>query len=344
MTIMSREIHLVDRPEGEPTLSAFALVEAQVADPGPGQVLVRNAWMSVDPAMRGRMRDIPSYSPPFRLNEPMEAMALGEVLRSNDTSVPVGSSVVHRFGWREYSVLDSDQVDQVDLGRASAPDYLGVLGYTGLTAYAGLKLMAPVVAGDVVFISGAAGAVGLVAGVVARKLGASLVIGSAGGPEKARRLVDEFGYDAAIDYRAGDVRKQLAKVAPDGIDVYFDNVGGEQLRAALAALRLHGRVALCGHISAYNATAPVPGPDNLGLAIGKRLSLRGFLVFDHEDLRQEYVELALGWLADGSLRSETTVIEGLENAPEALLGVFRGQNTGKMLVRLARDTSVACRK
>lgn len=336
MGTASREIHLVDRPEGEPSLSAFAMVDVQVPAPGAEQVLVRNDWMSVDPAMRGRMRDVPSYIAPFRLHEPMEATALGEVVASGSAALPVGSSVVHRLGWREYSLLESTDVERVDLTRASALDHLSVLGPIGLTAYTGLKRIAPVAPGDVVLVSGAAGAVGLVAGVVARKLGASRVIGSAGGPEKTLRLVEEFGYDAAIDYRAGSLRRQLSQAAPDGIDVYFDNVGGDQLRAAISALRPHGRVALCGQVSSYNATATVPGPDNLGLAISKRLSLRGFIVFDHQDLAEEYTELALGWLADGSLRSQQTVVEGIENAPQALLGLFRGDNTGKMLVRLAR--------
>ncbi len=334
MPTTSREIHLVDRPTGQPTLAAFALRTVPVPDPGPGQVIVENSWMSVDPAMRGRMRDVPSYVPPFQLDQPMEAMAVGRVVASNSDAVPVGISVVHRLGWRDVSVLDETQVRPVDLDRASPPDYLGVLGHTGLTAYAGLKRIAPVAPGDVVFVSGAAGGVGTVAGAVARKLGASRVVGSAGGPEKARRLVEDFGYDAAIDHRAGEVRQQLAEAAPDGIDVYFDNVGGEQLQAAIGALRLHGRVALCGQISSYNATAPVPGPNNLGLAIGRRLSLRGFLVFDHQDLVDEYVELALAWIADGSLRNEHTAVQGLENAPQAFLGLLRGENTGKMLVRI----------
>lgn len=222
----------------------------------------------------------------------------------------------------------------MDTSRASACEYLGVLGMTGLTAYVGLKLIAPVKPDDVVFISGAAGAVGLVAGVVAKKLGASLVVGSAGGAEKARRLVEDFGYDVAIDYRAGDLRGQLTAAAPKGIDVYFDNVGGEHLRAAISAMRTHGRVALCGAISQYNATGPVTGPDNLVMAIGKRLSLRGYLVFDHYNLNEEYVALATEWLRDGSLSNEQTVVDGIDNAPGAFLDMLRGVNTGKMLVRL----------
>jgi NADPH-dependent curcumin reductase CurA len=333
MAVSSKAVHLVSRPVGEPTLSDFALRELSVADPGPGQVLVRNDWISVDPYMRGRMNDVESYVPPFELGEPMDGGAVGTVVAS-ECEVPVGTVVVHRLGWREHATLTAAEVQPVDTSRASGCEYLGVLGMTGLTAYVGLKLIAPVKPDDVVFISGAAGAVGLVAGVVAKKLGASLVVGSAGGAEKARRLVEDFGYDVAIDYRAGDLRGQLTAAAPKGIDVYFDNVGGEHLRVAISAMRTHGRVALCGAISQYNATGPVTGPDNLVMAIGKRLSLRGYLVFDHFDLNEEYLALAAEWLRDGSLSNEQTIVDGIDHAPSALLDMLRGANTGKMLVRL----------
>ncbi|HXA59316.1 MAG TPA: NADP-dependent oxidoreductase [Streptosporangiaceae bacterium] len=329
-----REVHLIARPVGEPKPSDFALVEAPVTDPGPGQVLVRNEWISVDPYMRGRMNDVKSYAPPFQLGQAMQGGAAGTVVASSDDRVKVGDTVLHGLGWREYATVDAGQVRVVDAGRAPLQAYLGVLGMTGLTAYAGLTEVAPVKDGDVVFVSGAAGAVGTVAGQIARKLGASRVIGSAGGPAKTERLVGEFGYDAAIDYRAGSLDKQLAQAAPDGIDVYFDNVGGDHLRAAISALRLHGRVALCGAIAQYNATGPVPGPDNLALAIGKRLTLRGFIVGDHQHLAREYAQLAAGWLADGSLHAEETIVDGIDNAVDAFLGMLRGANTGKMLVRL----------
>jgi len=334
MAVSSKAVHLVARPVGEPKLADFAVVEAPLADPGPGQVLVRNDWISVDPYMRGRMNDVKSYIPSFQLGEPMDGGAVGTVVASG-CEVPVGTVVFHRLGWREHATLDASEVQAVDTSRGAACEYLGVLGMTGLTAYVGLKVIAPVKPGDVVFISGAAGAVGLVAGVVAKKLGAARVVGSAGGPEKVKRLVEHFGYDAAIDYRAGDLKGQLVAAAPEGIDVYFDNVGGEHLRVAISALRLHGRVALCGAISQYNATGPVTGPDNLVMAIGKRLSLRGYLVFDHNDLSEEYVEQATRWLKDGSLSNEQTVVDGIENAPTAFLDMLRGSNTGKMLVRLS---------
>jgi NADPH-dependent curcumin reductase CurA len=295
---------------------------------------VRNDWLSVDPYMRGRMNDVKSYMPPFALNEPMTGGAVGTVVASGTEDHPVGTTVSHFLGWREYALLDAPFAQRVDPELAPPQAYLGVLGTTGLTAYAGLTEIAPVRPDDVVFVSAAAGAVGSVAGQVAKHLGASKVIGSAGGPDKCRRLVEEFGYDAAIDYRVGDLPAQLARVAPDGIDVYFDNVGGDHLQAALGALRLHGRVALCGAISVYNATSPVPGPANLPLAIGKRLTLRGMLVGDHMNLLPLYIEKAAGWLRDGSLRSEETVVEGIDNAVEAFFGLMSGANTGKMLVKL----------
>lgn len=330
MPVPSREIHLVARPSGEPRPADFALVETTLPDPGPGQILVRNDWMSVDPYMRGRMNDIPSYVPPFQLGEPMEGGAVGTVLASQSPGLPVGSTVLHGYGWRSHALLDAAAARLVDTAAARPQAYLGVLGMPGLTAYVGLTEIAPVREGDVVFVSGAAGAVGSLAGQIARRLGAARVIGSAGGPEKGKRLIDLFGYDAALDYRAGDLRGQLREAAPEGIDVYFDNVGGDHLQAAISALRLHGRVALCGAISGYNATEPLPGPANLGMAIGKRLTLRGFIVGDHGHLAAPYAERAASW----GLRAEETVVDGLDHAVEAFLGMLRGENTGKMLVRL----------
>ncbi|MBN6051000.1 NADP-dependent oxidoreductase [Nonomuraea sp. RK-328] len=335
MPVTSREVHLIARPVGEPKPTDFALVETTLHDPGDGQILVRNDWLSVDPYMRGRMNDVKSYVPPFRLGAPMDGGAVGTVVASNAADVPVGATVLHSRGWRDHAVLDASAVRVVDTAIAPARTYLSALGMVGLTAYAGLKEVAPVKEGDVVFVSGAAGAVGIVAGRVARHLGAAKVIGSAGGPEKTRRLVEEFGYDAAIDYRAGDLGGQLAAAAPDGIDVYFDNVGGDHLQAALDALNTFGRVAICGAISQYNATEPVPGPTNLPLVIGKRLTLRGFLVSDHQHLAAEYARLAASWLREGTLRSQETVVDGLDNAVDAFLGLLRGANTGKMLIRLA---------
>lgn len=331
---VSKEVHLVARPVGEPVPEDFALVETTVGEPAEGQILVRNDWLSVDPYMRGRMNDVKSYVPPFRLNEVMDGGAVGTVVASQSPDVPVGATVLHSQGWRQYALLDAARAQVVDTEVAPAQSYLGPLGMVGLTAYAGLTAVAELKEGDVVFVSGAAGAVGSLAGQIAKRLGASKVIGSAGGPEKKRRLLEEFGYDAAIDYREGDLEGQLAEAAPEGIDVYFDNVGGDHLRAAIQGMRVHGRAALCGAISVYNATEPVPGPDNLFLLVGKRIKLQGFLVGDHGDLAPEYHGRAAQWLNEGGLRFEETVMEGIDNAVDAFLGMMRGANTGKMLVRL----------
>jgi NADPH-dependent curcumin reductase CurA len=333
--LVSREYRLAARPVGEPRPSDLELVSTAVPEPGDGQILVRNTWMSVDPYMRGRMDDAPSYIPPFALGDPLEGDAVGEVVASNAPDVPVGATVSHFLGWREYSVLDAGAARVVDIALAPPEAYLGPLGITGLTAYVALTEIAPVREGDVVLVSAAAGAVGSVAGQLARVLGASRVFGTAGGPRKVEKVVTEFGFDAAIDHRAGPIADQLPAVAPDGIDVYLDNVGGEHLEAAIGASRIGGRVALVGAISGYNATEPGPGPRNLYEAVKKRLTLRGLLVLDHLALFDTWIPLAAGLLADGRLRTTATVVDGLDAAPEAFLGVLRGANTGKMLVRLA---------
>ncbi|MGW0777260.1 NADP-dependent oxidoreductase [Streptomyces sp. NPDC002835] len=334
MPFSSREWHLAARPAGEPKPSDFAFVTTAVPDPGPGQVVVRNDFLSVDPYMRGRMNEGESYIPQFELGDVMTGSAVGTVVASRAGTAPVGAVVAHFDGWREYALLDAAAVQVVDTGLAPASAYLGVLGTTGLTAWASLTEIAPVQDGDVVFVSGAAGAVGSVAGQLARKLGASKVIGSAGGPAKTERLLKDFGFDTAIDYRTGGVARQLAEAAPDGIDVYFDNVGGDHLDAALQVMNLRGRVALVGAISGYNATELPAGPAHLPLAIGKRITLRGMNVADHADLAPDYIRQAAAWIADGSLVADETVVDGIENAVDAFLSMMRGANTGKMLVRL----------
>ncbi|MGW6697418.1 NADP-dependent oxidoreductase [Nocardia sp. NPDC055049] len=334
MSFSSREWHLIARPSGEPAPSDFRFETTTVPDPGPGQIVVRNEFVSVDPYMRGRMNEGESYIPQFELGQVMDGTAVGTVVASGTDAIGVGSTVTHFLGWREYALVDATQAQLVDAERVAAQSYLGVLGTTGLTAWGGLKEIAPVREGDVVFVSGAGGAVGSVAGQLARKLGAAKVIGSAGGPDKVRRLTEEFGFDAGIDYRAGDLVGQLAAAAPEGIDLYFDNVGGEHLDAALVQMNRFGRIALCGAISVYNDTEPRPGPKYLALAIGKRITLRGMNVGDHAHLAPDYIEQASGWLSDGSLVAEETVVEGLENAVEAFGAMMRGANTGKMLVHL----------
>ncbi|OPC84570.1 NADP-dependent oxidoreductase [Embleya scabrispora] len=330
-----REIRLAARPVGAPTAADFALVTAEIPALTEGQVLVRNTWMSVDPYMRGRMDDVESYIPPFALGAALDGSAIGEVIASRADTVPVGATVSHFAGWREYAVVDAATTIVVDTSAVPAQAYLGVLGTPGLTAYAALTEVAEVRPGDTVFVSGAAGAVGSVAGQIARKLGAAKVIGSAGGPAKAARLRADFGYDIALDYRAGAIGEQLAQAAPEGIDVYLDHVGGDHLEAAIGNAKVGARFALIGAISGYNATEPVPGPSNLFQAYIRRLNLRGMLVTDHLALFPEYIGRAVDWIADGSLHTEETVFDGLDRAPAAFLGVLSGANTGKMLVRLA---------
>ncbi|WP_026909982.1 NADP-dependent oxidoreductase [Patulibacter minatonensis] len=335
MTHQSREIHLAQRPVGVPGPEVFSLVETEVPDPGDGEVLVRNRWMSVDPAMRGRMDDRPSYAPPFRIGHPMEGGAVGEVVASNAPDRAVGDLVLHGLGWRELAVLPARRTAPVDASVAPEQAYLGILGMPGLTAYAGLTAVARIREGDVVLVSAAAGAVGSAVGQMARQLGASKVIGSAGGPEKVRHVVEDLGFDACIDHKAGRIRKQLKEHAPDGIDIDFENVGGEHLEVAIGALRMNGRIAVCGMISQYNATEPPAGPRNLARLIQTRGTIQGFLVLDHYDLRDEFVQRAAGWIRDGHLRYEETVVEGLEHAPDAMRDLLAGKNTGKMLVRIA---------
>lgn len=334
MPQISREIRLAARPHGAPTLDDFALAEVELPDPAAGQIVVRNRWISVDPYMRGRMSEAASYAAPYEVGKAMLGGAVGEVVASGDERFAPGDVVLHGLGWRDLALVPADHAVSIDASRVPEQAYLGILGMPGLTAYAGLVEVAPVREGDVVFVSAAAGAVGSAVGQIARQLGASRVIGSAGGPEKVRHVVEDLGFDGALDYRQGKVRRQLRELAPDGIDVYFDNVGGEHLEAAIGALRLHGRIAICGMISQYNATEPPPGPRNLIRLIQTRGTIRGMLVSDHDHLRAPFVRDVGGWLADGRLRYRETVVEGLDAAPQAFLDLLDGRNVGKMLVRV----------
>ncbi|MFG2037112.1 NADP-dependent oxidoreductase [Dactylosporangium sp. NPDC048998] len=330
---VNRVWHLAARPTGFPSETDFELREVPLPEPGPGQVLVRNDVMSVDPAMRGRMNDVPSYVPPFQLGAPLDGGAVGTVVASQSAAVKVGDTVLHGLGWREYALLDAERVRAVDTAAAPASAYLGVLGMPGLTAYAGLLDVARMRPDETVFVSGAAGAVGSLAGQIARLRGARLVIGSAGSAEKVRYLTEELGFDAAFNYRDGDIRGQLKRLAPDGIDVYFDNVGGEQLEAALFRMNLHGRIAVCGAISQYN-TPDATGIRNLSLLISKRLTMQGFLVLDHWSRREAFTEEMTGWLREGRMRVAETFVDGIGNAVEGFLGMLRGANLGKMIVRI----------
>ena len=338
MPVNARQWHLAATPHGEPTPADFRLVEVEHPDPTDGQVVVRMTAMSVDPYMRGRMRPEPSYAPPWEVGEVMQGGAIGRVVDSRSADVPQGALVLTNAAWRDVAVLGAREVRVLpELEGVSPTHHLGILGMPGLTAYAGLFRVAEFVPGDDVFVSGAAGAVGSAVGQFARLRGAGSVIGSAGSPEKVAWLTGELGFTAAFDYHDGPVSRQLRAAAPDGISVYFDNVGGEHLEAAIGALRVHGRAALCGSISGYNATEPPPGPRNMSLMVGKRLTLRGLLVGDHTDLRGEATEAIAGWLRSGELVARETVYEGLDQAVPAFLDLLRGVNTGKMVVRLAPD-------
>jgi NADPH-dependent curcumin reductase CurA len=332
----TREIRLAARPSGEPKPTDFELVEGTVDDLTDGQLLVRNTWMSVDPYMRGRMNDAPSYVPKFELGEPLTGGAIGVVVASTVDDFAEGDTVLHQLGWRQLAVVDAGAARKVDTTVAPASAYLGVLGMPGLTAYVGLTEIGGLQGDDVVFVSGAAGAVGSIAGQIA-KLRGHTVIGSAGSPEKVSCVTEELGFDTCFNYRDGSATDLLGEAAPEGIDLYFDNVGGEHLEAAIAVLNPHGRIAMCGAISQYNATSPPPGPRNVGLIVGKRLTVRGFIVSDHGALMKQFLRDVGPWVHEGRLKVRETVVEGLENAPEAFIGLLRGANTGKMLVRIADE-------
>ena len=327
--------HLVRRPNGWPVPEDFALVEFPVTEPAEGRILVRNLHLSVDPYMRGRMNDVKSYIPAFELDKPMTGGAVGEVIASNDERFAVGDHVLHDLGWRDIAEVNASYATKVSAELAPLSTYLGVLGMPGLTAYAGLFEVASFKPGDAVFVSGAAGAVGSQVGQMAKLKGASRVVGSAGSADKIKLLTEEYGFDAAFNYKDADpVAKQLREAAPEGVDVYFDNVGGEHLEAAIASLNVHGRATLCGAISGYNDTEPTPGPRNMMMIIGKRLRLTGILVGDHAGLKDQFVTEVSGWIRSGELKYDETVVEGLENNVEAFLGMLRGANTGKMIVSL----------
>ncbi|PAT14696.1 NADP-dependent oxidoreductase [Corynebacterium sp. NML 120412] len=323
---------LASRPKGAPSSENFRLEEVELPQLADGQILVENTFASVDPYMRGRMNDTKSYIEPFQVDQPLTGTAVGTVTESRSEKFKVGDTVRHFAGWRTHAVLHEDQAEHIDTSIAPAEAYLGILGLTGLTAYVGLTAVGEMKQGDVVFISGAAGAVGSAAGQIAKHLGAAKVIGSAGSAEKIDYITD-LGFDAAFNYKDGDVKGQLAKAAPEGVDVYFDNVGGDHLEAAIANANTFGRIAMCGAIAQYNDTEPAPGPRNLGLSIGKCLTLRGFVVGQYAHLAEEFQEKIAPLVVDGSIGYETTVREGIDTMPNAFLELFEGGNTGKMIVK-----------
>jgi NADPH-dependent curcumin reductase CurA len=318
-----------------PVLDDFEIRELALPPLQPGELLVRNAYMSVDPSMRGRLEATEKhYTTNFAVDQPLDGSAIGQVIDSADPAIAVGSHVRHRLGWRDHAVIPAGTATVVDATIAPLNTWLGILGQTGFTAWAGLLRTAEFKAGDAVFVSAAAGAVGTAVGQFARLLGASRVVGSAGGEAKRKLLIDELGFDDAFDYRAGPAAEQLRRVAPDGIEVYFDNVGGEQLIAALDSMRLNGRVALCGMISNFDAANPRNDISKLIGVVLKRITIRGFIVRDHEDMRPAFESQVSQWLRDAKVVSKDTIYDGLEHAVEALFGVMSGANVGKMLVNL----------
>ena len=330
--IESREIRLGSRPNGIPSATNFTHAQTELKSLPDQQVLVRNLFMSVDPYMRGRMSDRKSYVPPFQIGKVLEGGAVGEVVESRAKEFRVGDVVVSNFGWREYFIASPKDLHPVSRAVKPLSVYLGALGMTGMTAWAGLSLV-DVKAGDVIYISGAAGAVGNVAGQLAKLRGCK-VIGSAGSMEKVKFLREECGFDIAFDYKTGPVVEQLKVEAPDGIDVYFDNVGGEALEAALSTLRVHGRIIACGGISGYNEEKPRPGPANLFNITTKRLTMRGMIVTDSLDRREDFEKEVGGYLQSGKLKNKETVVQGLDQAEAAFIGLFSGNNIGKMVVKL----------
>lgn len=330
----SREIRLASRPVGVPTAANFAMATVTLPAPGPGEVLVRNRWMSVDPYMRGRMTDRASYVPPFALGEALQGGAIGVVEASNAEGLKKGDIVSSMFGWREAFVAPAAALERLDVpGGLPMETFLGVLGMPGLTAWAGLMQIGKPKAGDTVFVSGAAGAVGSVVAQVAKLKGCT-VIASAGSDEKCDWL-RSLGIDHAINYRScGNLLAAVQSAAPKGIDIYFDNVGGEHLEVAIECARPFARLIECGMIGNYNDTQAAPGPRNIIQVVGKSLTMRGFIVIEFAGLRGDFLAEMGPWIRAGKLKWQETVLEGIEQAPDAFIGLFSGANTGKMLVKL----------
>ena len=330
-----RSMVLRRRPDGEPRADDFAIVEDPVPLPGQGQVLIRTILLSIDPYMRGRLADRPSYAPSVAIGEVMTGEVLGEVMASLDPGFEQGDIVVGARGWQTHVLAGAATLTKVDRHAAPLGAWLGVLGMPGVTAYSGMKDIGQPRRGETVVVSAASGAVGSVAGQLAMREGCR-VVGIAGGPDKCLWVQESLGFHDCVDHRAADLPGTLKAACPGGIDVYFENVGGAVQEAAFGLLNVHARVVMCGMVSQYNEATYPPGP-NLGFVVGRRVRIEGMLVFDKPERYAEWRTLAAPWVRDGSLRYRETVIDGLENAPEALRLVLRGGNFGKMLVRVAEE-------
>ena len=333
---INHQIRLAARPAGLPKRSDWNFTEEKVAQPADGQLLVKIQYLSLDPAMRGWMNEGKSYIPPVGIGEVMRAGAVGKVIASKHSKFAVGDHVVGTFGVQEYALSDGKGINKVDPKLAPLPVYLGTLGMPGMTAYFGLLDVGAVKAGDTVVVSGAAGAVGTVVGQIAKIKGCR-VVGIAGGADKCAWLVKELGFDAAIDYKSEDLKKALREHCPKGIDVYFDNVGGDILDAALTQLARGARIVICGAISQYNNTAAVKGPSNYLSLLVNRASMKGMVVFDYADRYAEGARDMAGWMMAGKLKSREDIVEGFSSFPETLLKLFKGENTGKLVLKIAND-------
>jgi NADPH-dependent curcumin reductase CurA len=332
----AQQVHLKSRPSGMPTSEHFELVSVELAPPAAGEVLVKNLYISVDPYMRGRMREDAVYATAYAVGEVMYGGAVGEVVESNDGSLKVGDIVLNQAAWQDRFVARADTLSKLepfDVNQLSL--YLGTLGMPGLTAYVGLLKFGEPKAGETVFVSAASGAVGANVCQIA-KLKGCRVIGSVGSDEKAQWLKEECGVDEVINYKTcGDLSAALMQAAPEGIDVYFENVGGDHLQAALNAMNPYGRIAACGMIASYNSAEPAPGPNNLMLVVGKKIRINGFIVSDHTDWRDAFLGDMIPWIQQGKIKSQETVVEGLDQAVSAFLALFSGNNFGKMVVKLS---------
>jgi NADPH-dependent curcumin reductase CurA len=331
----NKQVLLASRPSGWVTLDNFTVTDGEVGEPAQGEVLVRNKFMSVDPYMRSRMNDAKSYIPPFQIGEVLQAGVVGEVVASNFDGIDKGDHVMGMLGWENYSICDGRLLRKLPQSSAPLSWHLGILGMPGMTAYVGLMKIAEAKADDQVFVSAASGAVGSVVGQLAKLLGCR-VAGSAGSDEKVALLGEEFGYDAGYNYKTSESLMHSVKaVCPDGVDVLFENVGGKQLEAGLWNMRDFGRIALCGMIADYNAEEPPPGPRGMMLMVGRRITMRGFIVTDHPEACEEYVGKAVGWINEGKLKYKETISEGVENAPQAFIELLQGGNVGKQIVQLS---------
>lgn len=330
---MNHQFLLAARPVGEPKASDWNYVETPVGEPGEGEVLVKVLYISLDPAMRGWMNEGKSYIPPVRIGEVMRALAVGRVVSSRHASLQEGDHVSGLLGVQDYCITPGQHVTKVDPRLAPLPVYLSTLGMPGFTAYFGLIEVGKVQAGDTVVVSGAAGAVGSVVGQIAKIKGARAV-GIAGGADKCRYLTQQLGFAAAVDYKAEDVRRALHEHCPEGVNVFFDNVGGDILDAALANLTKHARVVICGAISQYNNTAPVKGPANYLSLLVNRATMTGMVVGDYMDRWGSAAREMAGWMAEGKLKSREDIVVGLERFPETLMMLFKGENNGKLVLEV----------